>query len=160
MLRLLTVFLPLLLIAGPLYGQSSTTQGVAPSANAKMPASSSAPAYTLRTSTRVVLTDVTVTDGQGNPVHGLDRSRFHIFDNNHPQELSSFEEHMSEPPRPSVRLASAAPNTFSNDYLLHAPAASNTLFLDTTTLGIVDQSSQICNRRVAISPVGMVALRC
>ena len=30
--------------------------------------------YTLHTDVRVVLTDVTVTDVHGNPVHGLDRS--------------------------------------------------------------------------------------
>ena len=49
--------------------------------------------YSFHTYTRVVLTDVTVTDANGNPVHGLSRSAFRIFDNKEPQAIASFEEH-------------------------------------------------------------------
>jgi len=125
MLRLLTAFLPLILIPAQLSAQTPTAP--------------TTPAYTLHTSTRVVLTDVTVIDSHGNPVHGLDRSVFRIFDNNQPQQLASFEEHLPQPPSPTLQLASTSPNTFSNDYLLHPTATSNILFLDTTTLNVVDQ---------------------
>ena len=60
------------------------------------------PIYTLHTDKRVVLTDVTVTDRQGPPIHGLNASAFQILDNGKPQNLASFEEH-SGPPVESVR---------------------------------------------------------
>jgi len=42
--------------------------------------------FTIQVNSRVVLTDVTVTDRKGNPVHGLPESMFRIFDNNQPHE--------------------------------------------------------------------------
>lgn len=58
--------------------------------------------YTFRANSRVVLTDVTVTDANGNPVHGLKASDFHVFDNNKPQEIASFEEHRRDDVAPSA----------------------------------------------------------
>jgi hypothetical protein len=49
--------------------------------------------YVLQANSRVVLTDVTATDKQGNPVHGLKASDFRIFDNNTPEDIASFAEH-------------------------------------------------------------------
>ena len=57
------------------------------------PGSSSQAPYTLQVRTRVVLTDVTVTDNHGNPVTGLKENEFRILDNGKPQKLESFEEH-------------------------------------------------------------------
>lgn len=142
MSRFFAALFALPLIAGCLCGRFAVAQDGGASSTVAAPAGGSgqqAPAYTLRTSTRVVLTDVTVTDAKGYPVRGLERSRFHVFDNNHPQQLASFEEHTASTTAAAARPVSAAPGTFSNDYLLTAPAASNILFLDTTTLGIVDQ---------------------
>jgi VWFA-related protein len=93
--------------------------------------------YVFHAHTREVLTDVTVTDNDGNPVHGLSRSAFHIFDNNRPEQLGSFEEHAGTPA--TVAATSAASNVFSNAYLLHPPASINVILLDTTTIDIVDQ---------------------
>ena len=87
--------------------------------------------------TREVLTDVTVMDNDGNPVHGLSRSAFHIFDNNRPEQLESFEEHAGTPT--TVATISAAPNVFSNAYFLHPPPSINVILLDTTTIDIVNQ---------------------
>jgi VWFA-related protein len=96
------------------------------------------PVYTLHTNARVVLTDVTVTDSRGNPVRGLDRTAFHILDNNRPQELVSFEEHNgAQTPLPAA--SPSAPHTFSNDFLLHPPPVFNVLVLDTSTINIIDQ---------------------
>lgn len=89
-------------------------------------------------STRIVLTDVTVTDGQGNPVRDLKPSDFHIFDNNHPEPVASFEEHTPSL-APAVFSAPANPAIVSNDFLLHPPSPINVILLDTTTIGIVDQ---------------------
>jgi VWFA-related protein len=113
---------------------------VAPSALAQSPDTSPPPENqipTLQMSTRVVLTDVTVTDSDGNPVRGLTRSDFHIFDDNHPQPLASFEEHAETPS--AVTVASASPNTVSNDFLLHPPSTVNILLIDTTNIGLLDQ---------------------
>lgn len=93
--------------------------------------------YVFHANSREVLTDVTVTDNDGNPVHGLSRSAFHILDNNRPEELESFAEHTGIPP--TAATVSAAPNVFSNQYLLHPPPSINVILLDTTTIGIVDQ---------------------
>src|SRR5258707_13862731 len=62
------------------------------------------PVYTLHANKRVVLTDVTVTDRKGNPIHGLNASAFQILDNGKPQDLASFEKHAG-PPVKSARPA-------------------------------------------------------
>jgi VWFA-related protein len=95
--------------------------------------------FTLHAQARVVLTDVTVTDAQGNPVHNLSRSAFHIFDNKKPQDIASFEEHTGT--NSSVIPTSLPSNThtLSNDSLLHPPPAYNVIVLDTATINIVDR---------------------
>jgi len=45
------------------------------------------PPFTLRTQARVVLTDVTVTHKNGNPVHNLSRPAFHILDDKNPKDI-------------------------------------------------------------------------
>jgi VWFA-related protein len=95
---------------------------------------------TLHMSTRVVLTDVTVTDSHGNPIHGLPRSAFHIFDDGRPQSLDSFEEHtQSQSPALTPVAAPANPNVFTNDFLLHPPSPVNVILIDTTTIRLTDQ---------------------
>ena len=93
--------------------------------------------YVFHAHTREVLTDVTVTDNDGSPVHGLSRSEFHIFDNNRPEQLESFEEHAGAPA--TIATTSAASNVFSNAYFPHPPPSVNIILLDTTTIGIIDQ---------------------
>ena len=95
---------------------------------------------TLQMSTRVVLTDVTVTDSHGNPIHGLTSSDFRIFDNGRPQSLDSFEEHtQSKSVVPTIPSAPSNPNLFSNDFLRHPPSPVNVILIDTTTIRLVDQ---------------------
>ena len=96
------------------------------------------PPYTIQVSSRVVLTDVTVTDRKGNPVHGLPESAFRIFDNNKPQTIATFEEHTSTP---AVKLepAAAPAGEYSNDYLLHLPPVLNVVIIDIANLRITDQ---------------------
>jgi hypothetical protein len=66
------------------------------------------PGYTFQAGTRIVLTDVTVTDRKGNPIRGLKASDFQIFDNNKPQLLASFEEHTATSVAP-IEPASTTP---------------------------------------------------
>ncbi len=108
------------------------------SANAQAGAGSgSQPKYTLQANTRVVLTDVTVTDKQGNPVEGLKSSDFQIFDNNKQQEITSFEEHRKD--NTATAPLPVSPGIYSNDYLAHPPHVLNIVFLDLTNIEIEDQ---------------------
>jgi len=93
--------------------------------------------YTLQVNSRVVLTDVTVTDKQGNPVSGLAEDDFLVFDNGKPQKLASFEEHREK--LATLWEAATAPGSFSNDFLRHPPPQVNAILFDTTTIGMVDQ---------------------
>ena len=94
--------------------------------------------YTIQANSRVVLTDVTVTDRKGNPVHGLRQSAFRIFDNNKPQTIATFEEHAGTPP---VKLmpAMTPAGIYSNDYLLQLPPVLNVVIIDIANLEITEQ---------------------
>lgn len=98
----------------------------------------SSPAITLHTTTRMVLTDVTVTDAHGNPVQGLKRSDFHIFDDGKPQTIQSFTEHRTTPVAEMANV-SVAPGVYSNSFLNRLPPVLNIILIDTTNLEIVDQ---------------------
>jgi hypothetical protein len=76
----------------------------------------------MQVNSRAVLTDVTVTDHQGNSVTGLSDKDFQLLDNGKPQQLASFDEHRQQP---SQLIATASPDRFSNDYLQHPPAQVN-----------------------------------
>ncbi|HEX4008332.1 MAG TPA: VWA domain-containing protein [Acidobacteriaceae bacterium] len=99
---------------------------------------SGGPQYTLQTGTRIVLTDVTVLDAQGNPVHGLKQSDFSIYDDGKPQGVASFEEHMGQS-QPILQEASERPGIYSNAAMKHLPAVMNVWLLDTTTISLVEQ---------------------
>jgi VWFA-related protein len=123
------LFAPLIVCFSVLAAQAkSQPQNPAP---AKQP-------YTIQANSRVVLTDVTVTDRKGNPVHGLPESAFHIFDNKKPQTIATFEEHAGTP---AVKLmpAMAPGGIYSNDYLLQLPPVLNVVIIDIANLGIAEQ---------------------
>ena len=94
--------------------------------------------FTLNINARVVLTDVTVTDSKGNPIHGLKSTDFRIFDNKRPQKLDSFQEHTGHSPV-AVASVSTDPNVYGNWNTLHPPPVINVILLDTTTIAIADQ---------------------
>ena len=95
--------------------------------------------YTIRTISRVVLTDVTVTDKNGNPVHGLPQSAFQIFDNNKPQTMASFEEHTATPGNAQMEPVAAGKGVYSNDYLAHLPPVISVIIIDIANLDVPDQ---------------------
>jgi VWFA-related protein len=94
-------------------------------------------ADTLQVNTRIVLTDVTVSDDQGNPVLGLSRSQFHIFDNGRTQTISSFEAHREHPE--VLPAVDTAPGVYTN-LAQNPPSTINVLLIDTTTMGWRDQT--------------------
>ncbi len=115
-------------IAGVAAGQATGSSGSAQQAP-----------YTLQVNSRVVLTDVSVTDKHGKPVQGLTQSDFAVLDNGHPQRLASFEEHQQPAEEMPVSAPAMAPGVFSNSYLIDPPAVVNVILIDATTIGVVDQ---------------------
>lgn len=95
--------------------------------------------YTIQANSRVVLTDVMVTDSKGNPVHGLPESAFRIFDNNMPQNIRSIEEHSGTPAATIEPVAAAPTGVYSNDFLPHLPPVLNVVVIDIANLEIADQ---------------------
>ncbi|MFL6429816.1 MAG: hypothetical protein ACJ71S_16335 [Acidobacteriaceae bacterium] len=63
---------------------------------------------------------------------------FHVFDNNKPQGIASFEEHRKDDVAPSAPRVLQA-GVYSNDYLAHPPRVLNILFIDLTNIEIPDQ---------------------
>jgi VWFA-related protein len=100
-------------------------------------ASSGQSSYSFHTGTRVVLTDVTVTDSHGNPVHGLPQSAFRIFDNQQTQVIASFQEHAGIDP--VTTQVAPVDGTYSNDFLLHLPSVLNILLIDTVNIDMAGQ---------------------
>ena len=93
--------------------------------------------YTLQAHAREVVTDVTVTDRKGNPIHGLSEAAFHIFDNGKPQHLVTFKEHTGL--EPSAPLPESTTNIYSNDIVLHPPRVFNIILLDAINISVPDQ---------------------
>jgi VWFA-related protein len=109
-----------------------------PGAHSQNPPAESAPP-SLRTSSNLVLVDVVVTD-HDKPVHGLDRSRFHILEDGTEQTISSFDEHQPAAAPPAF-LAPAAlpPNTYTNLPAYPDSPAVNVLLLDALNTPTGDQ---------------------
>jgi VWFA-related protein len=95
-------------------------------------------ALTLHATAQIVLTDVLVTDGKGNPVQGLKESDFHIYDDGKPQKILSFEEHRTKDVASSPSI-STAPDVYSNAFMEHLPPIMNIVVIDTTGMGVADQ---------------------
>jgi VWFA-related protein len=95
------------------------------------------PPFTLHAHIREVLIDITVTDANGNPVTGLPKSAFHIYDNGRPQTIDSFVEHAGK--NLAVTPSSTASGAFSNSYLSHPPAVYNVALIDVTTMTLAEQ---------------------
>lgn len=94
-------------------------------------------AYVFQTGTRVVLTDVVVTDANGNPVRGLPQSAFRLFDDKQPQVIASFEEHAGL--HPATLESASTDGVYSNQYLLHLPPVLNIVLIDIVNIDMADQ---------------------
>ena len=68
--------------------------------------------FTIRAVSRVVLSDVMVVDNKGNPIHGLPREAFRVYDNKQLQKIDFFQEHTVEPGQKYLpAAATGSPNT-------------------------------------------------
>ena len=97
---------------------------------------------TLRTSTQLVVVDVTVQDAKGRPVKDLTRGDFLVTEQGAAQTLRNFDEHEpapEEPPKPAVP-AKLPPGTYT-DYTPDPPAGTlNVFLLDSLNTAVKDQS--------------------
>jgi len=122
----------LILLSLPTWKTQTVAQSPTP------PATVGQTSPTLHVYSRLVLLDVTVTDRKGMPIHGLTRSDFQILDNNRPQKIASFEEHVADLKTP-YQPATTTPGIYSNEVLVHPPPVFNLILIDTNTIGIREQ---------------------
>ena len=103
---------------------------------------------TLQVYSRLTIVDVTATDANGNPVHGLQQSDFAILEDGKPQPIRNFEEVSSQdvlPPRQMpanvyTNLEPPPPSSAVNIILLDF---ANEAPVDSTNLGQVSRATQI-----------------
>ena len=84
-------------------------------------------APTIKVTAREIILDITVSDNNGNPVHGLSRSDFTVKEDGKEEPLRSFEESASHPVTPLPKLP---PNTYTNAQPEAPTGALNILVLD------------------------------
>jgi VWFA-related protein len=118
------------------------TEAQAPAAQPGAAASSASDTI-LHANANLVLVDVVVTD-KDKPVHGLDKSRFHIFEDGHEQVIASFDEHRPpelRPPgsMPLMKRTALPANTFTNIPDYPASDAVDVLLLDGLNTPLSDQ---------------------
>lgn len=101
---------------------------------------SSTDTTTFHANVRRVLVDVVVTGAKDEPVTGLPEESFQVFEDGHPQTLTSFDEHAGLPDMSALQ-AKLPPNTFSNLPLAKAGDAANILLLDALNTQMSDQSN-------------------
>jgi VWFA-related protein len=97
----------------------------------------------LRANANLVLVDVVVTE-KDKAVHGLDKSRFHVFEDGHEQAIASFDEHRVPDLGPAgsllpMKRVALLPNTFTNIPDYPAAGAVNVLLLDGLNTPLTDQ---------------------
>jgi len=106
-----------------------------------VPTSSAEPALVLHANANLVLVDVVVTE-RGGAMHGLDRSRFRIFEDGREQAITSFDERRPGNAQTAVAAGSQASlpaHTYSNAPRYPEGSAVNVLLLDGLNTPMEDQ---------------------
>ncbi len=114
-----------LLVVIPLLGQTT-----APSLDQSLP--------TFQSKVPVVLVDIIVTDNHGNPVPGLTKTDFQVFEEGKPQTIASLEEHKTRPVAPAE--APVAAGVFTNSPAVVSTDSVNVLLIDGLNTGMQDQT--------------------
>ncbi len=106
------------------------------------PPATEAPTTTLKVTARNVLVDVVVSDKRDQPVSGLQKEDFQIFEDGKPQTITFFEPSFAET-QATALTASAAPlppNTFTNVPTVAPNNSVNVLLMDAMNTAMGDQS--------------------
>ena len=94
---------------------------------------------TLTVSTKLVVVDIVVTNGAGNPVRGLHAEDFHLTEDGKAQSIMSFEE-SDAPPKGPLAPVKVPQNVFSNLQPPVTGGAMNVLLIDALNTLQADQS--------------------
>lgn len=97
------------------------------------------PIPTLKTRARLVLVDVVVTDNKGEPVPGLKKDDFEVFEDGKDQTVSGFEEHKGAPPK-QINLPPMPPGVYTNFPVVQAADSVNIVLLDALNTPTNDQT--------------------
>ena len=116
MIRIFIRFLLSALIAVPFYAAAQST-----------PEDQEA---TIRATADLVVVNVTVSDGQQNPVHHLGATDFTVLEDGRPQAIKVFEEHAASAPAPMPPIPKLDPGTFTNYSPVPANSAIDILLFD------------------------------
>jgi VWFA-related protein len=103
--------------------------------------SQSSPVSTLKAKAQLVVVDVLVTDSKQQPIHNLKASDFTVTENNSPQQIVAFEEHVTPPPTAKApTMPRLPPGIFTNYTPVPAGSAVNVLLLDALNTPMRDQA--------------------
>ena len=106
--------------------------------NASAQANSNGQVPTIKTDVRIVLVDVVVTQGKGEPVVGLRKEDFRVSEDGRPQTISFFEEHTGGTVSP-VPLPPMPPDVYTNYPTIKTTDSINVLLLDSLNTQATDQ---------------------
>jgi VWFA-related protein len=137
---LLNLLLPAIAALAQAPAAAPPQPATAPQSNSTAKPEPAATSTVIQTNANLVLVDVVVTD-RGYPVHGLDKTLFHILEDGHEQAITSFDEHHPTPPAagapsPPVPLP---PNTWTNVPTYPETQTVNVLLLDGLNTLLPDQ---------------------
>lgn len=123
--------LSLLLIA-PALALAQQSPGLPSSPLENLPQTSpDSSTLTLKVNSRLTVEDVTVTDAQGKPVHGLAQSDFTVKEDGKPQEIKNFQEYGTE--QAQAAPLQLPPNVYTNQQTTVTSAVNILLFDDAST---------------------------
>ncbi len=130
-------------------GQNAAEQAAGPVA--------AAPATVLHSTSTLVLVDVVVTD-HGKAVHGLERNRFHVFENGREVPVTAFDEHKPAEAGPDAaemkaKIAELPPHTYTNVPVYPDAGVVNVLLLDALNTPMENQAEA---RRQMIEYMGTI----
>jgi len=121
---------------------------------------SSTPVASIKSSVRLVLVDVVVTNGKGEAVTGLHKDDFQILEDGKPQTISTFDEHHGVPPT-QIKLPTLPPHVYTNFPVTQTADSVNVLLLDALNTPSRDQTyvhTQMLKYLKAIPPGTRVAI--
>jgi VWFA-related protein len=115
---------------------------------------------TFKAKARLVLLDIVVTNNKGEPVTGLKKEDFELFEDGKPQSVSTFEEYKGAPPS-QTKLPPMPPNVYTNFPLVQTADSVNVILLDALNTPTSDQvyvHSQMIKYLKTIPPRTRVAI--
>jgi VWFA-related protein len=133
---------------------TSSASGQNPAAQQSPANSEPAPSgLVLHVTSNLVLLDVVVTE-KGKAVHGLDRSKFHLFEDGREQPIAGFDEHQpAAVPAALPVLPALPPHTYTNTPIYPATGVVNVLLLDGLN---TPQTDQMRTRQQMIEYMGKI----